>query len=115
MRNRDGGGQGSIYATVIDEVINSSRVDFEEAGVNSLTLDDLKKVSLIFLVVVEVLLLLLLLELFILSSTVFFFSLSLSGYLFFSSLSVSLCVFEYFPLWFVGTEVAGSIVVRRWR
>lgn len=30
---------------MIDEVINSSRIDFEEAGVNASTLDDLKKVS----------------------------------------------------------------------
>lgn len=35
---------GSVYQSIIEEVINSSRIDFEEAGVNVSTLDDLKQV-----------------------------------------------------------------------
>jgi hypothetical protein len=43
------GKQGSVYSTIIEEVINSSRIDFEEAGINVSTLDDLKQVSNIYL------------------------------------------------------------------
>jgi hypothetical protein len=37
--------QGQVYSAIIEEVINSSRIDFEEAGINASTLDDLKAVS----------------------------------------------------------------------
>ncbi|KAI5818362.1 transcription factor IIA, alpha/beta subunit [Pyronema omphalodes] len=35
---------GQVYSAIIEEVINSSRIDFEEAGINASTLDDLKAV-----------------------------------------------------------------------
>ncbi|KAI5844112.1 transcription factor IIA, alpha/beta subunit [Tricharina praecox] len=35
---------GTVYQSIIDEVINSSRLDFEEAGINVSTLEDLKQV-----------------------------------------------------------------------
>ena len=35
---------GNVYSSIIEEVINSSRIDFEEAGVNASTLEDLKQV-----------------------------------------------------------------------
>ncbi|KZZ92068.1 Transcription factor IIA, alpha/beta subunit [Moelleriella libera RCEF 2490] len=34
---------GNVYQTIIDEVINSSRVDFEESGVEESVLEDLRK------------------------------------------------------------------------
>ena len=36
---------GNVYQTIIDEVINSSRVDFEENGVEESVLDELRNVS----------------------------------------------------------------------
>ena len=36
---------GEVYQTVIEEVINSSRVDFEENGVEESVLEELRKVS----------------------------------------------------------------------
>lgn len=36
---------GNVYQAVIDEVINSSRVDFEENGVEESVLEELRKVS----------------------------------------------------------------------
>jgi transcription initiation factor TFIIA large subunit len=39
------GAQGTVYHNIINEVINSSRIDFEEAGINVSTLEDLKQVS----------------------------------------------------------------------
>lgn len=36
---------GSVYQTIIDEVINSSRVDFEESGVEESVLEELRQVS----------------------------------------------------------------------
>lgn len=36
---------GAIYAQIITDVIDSSRVDFEEMGVDESVLEDLKKVS----------------------------------------------------------------------
>lgn len=35
---------GNVYATIIDEVINSSRVDFEESGVEESVLEELRRV-----------------------------------------------------------------------
>lgn len=35
---------GNIYRQIIDEVIDSSRVDFEEGGVEEGVLEDLRKV-----------------------------------------------------------------------
>jgi hypothetical protein len=35
---------GSVYDTIISEVINAVRVDFEENGVDDSALEDLKKV-----------------------------------------------------------------------
>lgn len=37
---------GAVYAQIIADVIDSSRVDFEEMGVEESVLEDLKKVSL---------------------------------------------------------------------
>lgn len=37
---------GSVYQTIIEEVINSSRVDFEENGVEESVLEELRQVSL---------------------------------------------------------------------
>ena len=37
--------KGTVYSSIIEEVINSSRIDFEEAGINVSTLEDLKQVS----------------------------------------------------------------------
>jgi transcription initiation factor TFIIA large subunit len=37
---------GAVYQTIIEEVINSSRVDFEESGVEESVLEELRKVSL---------------------------------------------------------------------
>lgn len=39
-------GVGSVYQTIINEVINSSRVDFEENGIEESALEELRKVSL---------------------------------------------------------------------
>jgi transcription initiation factor TFIIA large subunit len=36
---------GAVYAQIIADVIDSSRVDFEEMGVEESVLEDLKKVS----------------------------------------------------------------------
>lgn len=36
---------GNIYRSIMDEVIDSSRVDFEEGGVDEAVLEDLRKVS----------------------------------------------------------------------
>lgn len=36
---------GSVYQSIIEEVINSSRVDFEESGVDDSVLEDLRKVG----------------------------------------------------------------------
>lgn len=36
---------GSVYNTIIEEVINSSRVDFEESGVEESALELLRVVS----------------------------------------------------------------------
>lgn len=36
---------GNIYRSIMDEVIDSSRVDFEEGGVEEGVLEDLRKVS----------------------------------------------------------------------
>jgi hypothetical protein len=36
---------GGVYQTIIDEVINSSRVDFEESGVEEAVLEELRQVS----------------------------------------------------------------------
>lgn len=36
---------GAVYAQIITDVIDSSRVDFEEMGVEESVLEDLKKVS----------------------------------------------------------------------
>jgi hypothetical protein len=36
---------GGVYQTIIEEVINSSRVDFEESGVEESVLEELRKVS----------------------------------------------------------------------
>lgn len=36
---------GSVYQTIIEEVINSSRVDFEESGVEEAVLEELRLVS----------------------------------------------------------------------
>lgn len=38
---------GSVYETIIQEVINSVRVDFEENGVDDGVLEDLKKVRIL--------------------------------------------------------------------
>lgn len=35
---------GNVYQTIIDEVINSSRVDFEESGVEESVLEELRQV-----------------------------------------------------------------------
>jgi hypothetical protein len=35
---------GSVYQAIIDEVINSSRVDFEESGVEESVLEELRQV-----------------------------------------------------------------------
>jgi transcription initiation factor TFIIA large subunit len=35
---------GSVYKAIIDEVINSSRVDFEESGVEESVLEELRQV-----------------------------------------------------------------------
>lgn len=40
---------GSVYSTIIDEVISSSRVDFEESGVDEAALEILRKVGLFIL------------------------------------------------------------------
>ena len=37
--------QGAIYQRIINDVIESSQVDFEEGGVDQATLDELKQVS----------------------------------------------------------------------
>lgn len=37
--------QGEVYQRIIQEVINTSVMDFEEAGVNASTLEELKQVS----------------------------------------------------------------------
>lgn len=39
---------GNVYQTIIDEVINSSRVDFEESGVEESVLEELRQVSRLF-------------------------------------------------------------------
>lgn len=36
---------GGVYQTIIEEVINSSRVDFEESGVEEAVLEELRLVS----------------------------------------------------------------------
>ena len=36
---------GNVYQTIIEEVVNSSRVDFEENGVEDSVLEDLRLVS----------------------------------------------------------------------
>ena len=36
---------GQVYASIIDEVVNSSRVDFEENGVDESALEELRLVS----------------------------------------------------------------------
>jgi transcription initiation factor TFIIA large subunit len=36
---------GNVYQTIIEEVINSSRVDFEENGVEESVLEELRQVS----------------------------------------------------------------------
>lgn len=36
---------GNVYQTIIEEVINSSRVDFEESGVEEAVLEELRLVS----------------------------------------------------------------------
>jgi hypothetical protein len=36
---------GNVYQTIIDEVINSSRVDFDESGVEESVLEELRQVS----------------------------------------------------------------------
>lgn len=38
---------GGLYQAIIDEVINSSRVDFEESGVEESVLEELRQVSLL--------------------------------------------------------------------
>lgn len=38
---------GTVYQTIIEEVINSSRVDFEESGVEESVLEELRLVSLL--------------------------------------------------------------------
>jgi hypothetical protein len=35
---------GSVYKAIIDEVVNSSRVDFEESGVEESVLEELRQV-----------------------------------------------------------------------
>lgn len=35
---------GNVYQAIIDEVINSSRVDFEESGVEESVLEELRQV-----------------------------------------------------------------------
>jgi hypothetical protein len=39
---------GAVYQSIIEEVISSSRVDFEEGGVDETVLEELRKVSHIF-------------------------------------------------------------------
>jgi hypothetical protein len=39
---------GSVYQTIIEEVINSSRVDFEENGIEESVLEELRQVSINF-------------------------------------------------------------------
>lgn len=41
---------GNVYQAIIDEVINSSRVDFEESGVEESVLEELRQVSLHLLI-----------------------------------------------------------------
>ena len=36
---------GNVYQTIIEEVVNSSRVDFEENGVEESVLEELRLVS----------------------------------------------------------------------
>lgn len=36
---------GSVYQSIIEDVINSSRVDFEESGVDDSVLEELRKAS----------------------------------------------------------------------
>ena len=36
---------GSVYQQIIQDVLNSSRVDFEEGGIDEGVLEELKKVS----------------------------------------------------------------------
>ena len=36
---------GHVYQTIIEEVINSSRVDFEESGIEESVLEELRQVS----------------------------------------------------------------------
>lgn len=36
---------GNVYQTIIEEVINSSRVDFEESGIEESVLEELRQVS----------------------------------------------------------------------
>lgn len=36
---------GTVYQIIIDEVINTSRVDFEESGVEESVLEELRQVS----------------------------------------------------------------------
>lgn len=38
---------GNVYQAIIDEVINNSRVDFEESGVEESVLEELRQVSLL--------------------------------------------------------------------
>ena len=40
---------GNVYQSIIDEVINSSRVDFEEGGVEESALDELRLVGAVIL------------------------------------------------------------------
>ncbi len=37
---------GNVYQAIIEEVINNSRVDFEESGVEESVLEELRQVSL---------------------------------------------------------------------
>lgn len=36
---------GNVYQTIIDEVVNTSRVDFEESGVEDAVLEELRQVD----------------------------------------------------------------------
>lgn len=38
---------GNVYQAIIEEVINNSRVDFEESGVEESVLEELRQVSLL--------------------------------------------------------------------
>jgi hypothetical protein len=46
---------GNVYQAIIDEVVNSSRVDFEESGVEESVLEELRQVRDILFVAFHVL------------------------------------------------------------